>query len=309
MEVILSNLSTSEKRMSVQDEIRAKVTQQIVEALKSGQTPPWRRPWASQGPCLPTNIQGRQYRGINVLCLLMAAMQKNYPTNLWGSYAMFRSVGAQVRKGEKATQIILWKPITRRKVDANGEEKVDSFPVMKTWSVFNVAQVDGYPLPVPQKNGTDFVDYGPAEEAVAATGADIRFGGSRAFYSVNGDFIQMPPKESFESVQGYYSTLLHEVTHWAQPRLNWKGSYALEELVAEICGGCFLPAELGIPQSDDLTNHVAYVQSWIKELENDHTAVFKAAKQASLSASFILGFSRPPATEEGEEAGELVAAQ
>jgi antirestriction protein ArdC len=140
--------------MSFQDEIRSNITARIVEALKSGQTPPWRRPWSCQGPALPTNISGRRYSGINVFCLLLAAMQKNYPTNLWGTYQQLRKAGAQVRKGEKASQIVLWKPITRKKLDASGKEKIDTFPIMKTWSVFNVSQCDGYPLPASQTNCT-----------------------------------------------------------------------------------------------------------------------------------------------------------
>jgi antirestriction protein ArdC len=293
--------------MSYQDEIRSTITARIVEALKSGQTPPWRRPWSCQGPALPTNISGRRYSGINVFCLLLAAMQKTYPTNLWGTYNQFRNAGGQIRKGEKASQIVLWKPVTRKKLDASGKEKIDTFPIMKTWSVFNISQCDGYPLPASPTTRTEFIDYVPAEKAIAATGADIRHGGNRAYYSTSGDFIQMPEKATFESNHGYYSTLLHEAIHWTMPRLKRKESYALEELVAET-GGCFLSAELGIPQSDDLTNHVAYVKSWIAELENDHGAIFRAAKQASLACDLILKCSRQPEVEEVEEAGELVAA-
>ncbi len=294
--------------MSYQDEIRARITENIVAALKSGQTPLWRKPWATTGPRLPTNIGGRQYNGINILCLLLAAMQKNYAVNLWGTYNQYRSAGAFVRRGEKGTQIVLWRPVERVRTLADGTERIDTVPVLRTWSVFNVSQVEGYPLPATPTR-PEFVDYTPAEEAFAATGADIRHGGSRALYSLTGDFIQMPPKSAFESVHGYYSTLAHEAVHWAQPRLNFKASYALEELVAEI-GGCFLCAELGVPQSGDLTNHQAYVASWVRELENDHGAVFRAAKQASVSATFILNFSRKAETgEESEEAGELVAAE
>lgn len=293
--------------MTYQDEVRAKITEQIVTMLKCGQTPPWRKPWATVGPSLPTNISGRPYSGINVLTLLVAAMTKNYPVNLWGTYAQYRNANAQVRRGEKGTPIVLWKPVCRVKVNARGEEREETIPVMKTWTVFNVAQVDGYSMPSAQNDTTGFVDFTPAEEAVAATGAVIQHGGNRAYYSPATDHIQMPDKAAFESVQGYYETLLHEAIHWSQPRLGWKGNYPLEELVAEL-GGCFLCAELGVPNSGDLTNHASYVCSWVKELENDHAAVFRAAKQASLSATFILGFSRKDAAEgEDEEALEAAA--
>ena len=293
--------------MSYQDEIRAKVTEKIVTALKSNQTPPWRRPWATNGPALPTNISGHKYSGINCVSLMLAAMQKNYSVNLWGTYNALRQAGAQVRRGEKSpAQIILWKPVKQRKVNAHGEEVEKTFPVMKTWSVFNVAQCDGFPMPV-NNNRPEFTDFGPAEEAFAATGADIRHGGNRAYYSPSTDHIQMPPKSAFHHEHGYYSTLAHESIHWCASRLGRKESYAFEELVAEL-GGTFLSAELGVPNSEDLTNCQAYLASWIKELENDHSAIFKAAKQASVKPDFILAFSRKPEAEEaGEEAGELVA--
>ncbi len=291
--------------MSFQDEIRAKVTERIVAALKSGQTPPWRRPWATNGPALPTSISGHKYSGINCVSLMLAAMQKNYSVNLWGTYNAFRQANAQVRRGEKGTQIILWKPVTRRKLNAKGEEVKDTFPVMKTWTVFNACQCDGYPMPA-SNNRSEFADFGPAEEAFAATGADIRHGGNRAYYSPSTDHIQMPPKSAFHHEHGYYSTLAHEAVHWCQPRLGHKESYAFEELVAEL-GGTFLSAELGVPNSQDLSNCEAYIASWVRELENDHGAIFRASKQASVSASFILGFSRKTESEETEEAGELAA--
>jgi len=292
--------------MSVQDEIRAQVTEKIVAALKSGQTPPWRRPWATYGPALPTSIAGHKYSGINSVCLMLAAMQKNYSLNLWGTYNAFRHANAQVRRGEKGTQIILWKPVTRRKLNAKGEEVEDTFPVMKTWTVFNVAQVDGFPMPT-SNNRSEFIDYGPAEEAFAATRADIRHGGNRAYYSPSTDHIQMPPKSAFHHEHGYYSTLAHECIHWSQPRLGYKESYAFSELSADL-GATFLCGSLSVPNWEDVTNCQAYLASWIKELENDHSAIFKAAKQASVSADYILGFSRKAkAEEETEEAGQLVA--
>lgn len=111
---------------------------------------------------------------------------------------------------------------------------------------------------------------------------------------------------SVNDEHGYYSTLGHESIHWCQPRLGHKESYAFEELVAEL-GGTFLAAELGVPNSQDLTNCEAYIASWVRELENDHGAIFRASKQASLSASYILAFSRKAESEEQEEAGELAA--
>ena len=56
-------------------------------------------------------------------------------------------------------------------------------------------------------------DFQPAEELIAATGADIRYGGNRAYYTrplpagafpnhVSGDFIVLPPKATFDPARG-----------------------------------------------------------------------------------------------------------
>ena len=63
------------------------------------------------------------------------------------------------------------------------------------------------------------------------------------------------------------------------------------ELIAEI-GACYAAAQLGVPCSDLLENHTAYLASWLKELENDPKAILKAASQASKATQFILSFSR-----------------
>ena len=151
-------------------------------------------------------------------------------------------------------------------------------------------------------------DYEPAQKAIDATGADIRFGGNRAIYvrpiglfphHSDGDYICLPSKDQFESPHEFYATALHETVHWSEVRRGWTGSYAMGELVAEI-GACFLCGQLGIPCSDNMENHVAYLGEWLKELKNDDRAILKAASQASKAAELILSFSRPtePASEE-----------
>ncbi len=56
----------------------------------------------------------------------------------------------------------------------------------------------------------------------------------------------------------------------------------------------------------DLTNHSAYVQSWLKAFENDPKFIFRAAAAASKATDFILDFSRPKEVE--ETVGELAEA-
>jgi antirestriction protein ArdC len=95
------------------------------------------------------------------------------------------------------------------------------------------------------------------------------------------------------SFPAFAETLLHEMAHHSETegRCGWTGTYAEGELRAEMAS-CFLMAALGIP-GGDLTNHAAYVQSWLQALENDPRHIFKAAAAASKASDYLLGFVRP----------------
>jgi antirestriction protein ArdC len=283
--------------MTSQVEIRERVTNQIIEALKAG-TPPWRRPWGETNDAgFPTNaLSKKTYRGINVLLL----QAQGYGSKFWATYQQWQATGGQVRKGERATKIVFYKPFAKTILNDDGEEEQNEFFVLREYSVFNAEQCDR-PNDLPTPKASTFIDFEPAEEAIKATSADIRFGGNKAVYVITKDYIQLPPKGSFLSEREYYGTVTHEVAHWSghESRLNRLGTndrfgsaaYAFEELVAEIAG-CFLCTELNIPQSDDLTNQNAYLANWLTVLQNDHSAILRAASQASKAVDFILAFSR-----------------
>lgn len=132
--------------MQTQAEIRQSITDRLVAALKSGSSSkiPWRRPWRTLGPRLPTNhVTGRQYGGINILTLWLAAQERNFPVDLWASFNQWKFIGANVKKGAKSERIVFFSPVKKRKTDENGVEKVETFPILKTWSVFNIAEISG----------------------------------------------------------------------------------------------------------------------------------------------------------------------
>jgi antirestriction protein ArdC len=144
----------------------------------------------------------------------------------------------------------------------------------------------------------DFIDFQPAEEAIKATGADIRHGGDRAYYrppiiGYDGDFIQMPPKKTFLAPKEFYATALHELMHWSERRVGWTGMYGEGELRAEIAA-CYALAKRGVPQSDDLTNHHSYLENWLSALQRDPRFIFTSATAASKAVDFVLGFNRTP---------------
>jgi len=227
------------------------------------------------------------------------AQLKGYPVGYWASFKQWNSVGANVQRGEKGTEIILWKPVTKVVKGEDGQEVKRSFPLLKSWHVFNVAQVEGETVKKYQTSaastGTRFQDVDRAEFdlAVTATNADIRYGGHQAVYHrPPQDFLVVPHEDQFHSFPSFAETLLHELVHWTEVRTGWTGSYAEGELRAEI-GACFLATELGIPNADNLPNHAAYVQNWLGALENDPKFIFRASAAASKAADYILGCSRP----------------
>lgn len=299
--------------MQTAAEIRQSITDRLLSALKTGTNIPWRRPWRTLGPRLPTNhVTSRPYGGINILTLWLAAQEKNYPVDLWASFNQWKSIGTSVKKGAKSERIVFYSPIKKRVKDENGIEKVETFPLLKTWSVFNIAQVEGEAVEKfhEQPAAVKFADPDRDEfdRAVAATGAEIRFGGERAFYKrLPDDFVQMPYEDRFDNFAAYAETLLHEIGgHWSEHRLGWSGSYAEGELRAEITA-CFLAAALGIPDSGNLTNHAKYLESWLQALGNDPKFIFRASSAASKAAEFFLSVTRPADVSGVEEEAEAVA--
>jgi len=207
-----------------------------------------------------------------------------------------------VKPGEWGAGIIYYAPVKKTKEDPKtGEEVEVEFAMLKQYAVFSAEQVE-LPDHLRHLHDTEsdalspvFIDYEPAEQAIAATQADIRFGGDRCYYRPSTDHIQMVPKHRFEHVKEFYSTCLHELAHWSEKRCDWTGGYAEGELRAEITAA-FMCSELEIPQSDDLSNVNAYLKNWLKALNDDPKFIFKASTAASKAADFLLSFSRQTET-------------
>lgn len=284
--------------MKTQTEIRAEITNKLLESLREGRIP-WRKPWASVGgPRTATNfVTSRPYSGLNVILTMLAEAKHGWPVSYWATFNQLRSVGSFVRKGEKATTIVFWQQIKKTVKDENGVEKERTIPLLKTWSVFNVAQAEGgaverfHAQPVLKTFDVDRTEF---DAAVSATGARLDHGHEIAAYLPLEDRIILPDVGRFDSFTDYAATTLHELGHWTQPkhRLNIEGTYAENELFAEITSS-YLMAALGVPHADDLRNTKAYIQSWIARLESDPKAIFSAASAASKAADYILAFSRP----------------
>jgi antirestriction protein ArdC len=290
-------------------DIYQSVTNQVIAALEAG-TPPWVCPWArSPASAVPANLAtGRVYRGINTLLLNMQCMAKGYTLNRWLTFQQARALGGCVRKGETGTGVVFFKMLERDQA-ANDPAERRVIPLLRSFIVFNAAQMDGLPealtaLPSPNPGWTSIL---AAEALLERSGARIQHGGDRAFYRPADDTIQLPLQAAFAEASSYYATALHELTHWsgAQSRCNRVLSsrahieaYAFEELVAEL-GSAFLSAHCGLPGQ---TQHASYIASWLAALRDDKRLIFTAASLAQKAADFLL-----PAPELAPEAAEQAA--
>lgn len=287
------------KTVQSRADVYTRVTEQIISAIEAG-AGSWDMPWHSAGSShCPVNIEtGKHYRGVNILSLWAASFSHGYEHPIWGTFNQWSNLGCSVRKGEKASVGVFWKPLD---LESEADQSVEGEATASRWvarafPLFNCAQVDGYepPLreetPVPERIER-------AEQFITSLPADIRHGGSRAFYSKSEDYTQVPPYEVFFENIHYYSTLAHELTHWTahtslldrdlSGRFGTE-SYAFEELVAEL-GAAYIAASLELP-TDPRTDNAAYIESWLKVLKSDTKAIFTAASHAQRAADFLHSF-------------------
>ena len=285
------------------------VTDRVIAALEAG-TPPWRKPWdpdKAGGPAMPRNAAtGQRYRGINVLTLGMSAQAFISGDPRWATYKQAEDRGWQVRKGERGTTGYFFKRLELRddsKPD-DDEDAVKRIPLLRAFTLFHASQIDGIPDYVPPTiSEAPWRAPEAAEIILANSGAVVRIGGERAFYSPATDHIQMPPQSAFATAEGFCGTLVHELGHWtgAEKRLNrdlrnrfGSHDYAREELRAEI-GQMMVCGELGIADCD-FSNNAAYVASWLEKLRSDRKEIFRAAADAQRIADYLLAFHPDYAT-------------
>ena len=217
-----------------------------------------------------------------------------HTTSNWMTYQQAQSLGSQVSKGEKATTVVSTKQLNVKDKETEEDKKVG---MLRTYFVFNEDQIDDLPSrSVEMLSPERRIE--AVEAFITATGADIRLGGNKACYVPAYDFVALPQKHQFRSLEQYYATGLHELSHWAgnEKRLNrdlknrfGTKAYAAEELVAEL-SATFSCSHLGITGE---LRHAEYIANWITLLKDDQRAIFTATSLASKAADYLRTFSEP----------------
>jgi antirestriction protein ArdC len=287
--------------MANRPDIYTRITNKIIADLETG-TPTWHKPWSTDHLAgritRPLRHNGVAYRGLNILLLWAAAVAHGHTSATWMTYRQATQLGGQVRKGSKGELVVYADTFRKTETDDAGQDREIAIPFMKGYTVFNVNQIDGLPEdyyadPEPV---AEPLDRDQASEAFfAATGADIRHGGTQAYYAVGPDYVQMPPYNCFDTPAAYFSTLGHEVVHWTRHssrldrsfgRKAWgDAGYAQEELIAEL-GAAFLAADLGL-SLEPREEHAAYISHWLKGLQNDTRYIFQAAAHAQRAVDYL----------------------
>jgi len=281
------------------------ITNRIIADLEKG-VRPWLKPWSAQNGAgrisLPLRANGVPYRGINILMLWSQAMEKGYASPHWMTFKQAKELGAFVKKGEQASEVVYASTLSRTETDENtGEESERNIPFLKSYAVFNAEQIDGLAetfLTRPEKTLDPMQRIERAESFIRATGADIRHGGGKAYYHLGEDRVQMPLFETFVDPESYYATVAHELTYWTRHktrldrefgRKRWGDEgYATEELVAEL-GAAFLCADLELtPEVRE--DHASYIANWLTVLQGDKRAIFTAAGHAQKAADYLTAF-------------------
>lgn len=284
-------------------DVYTRVTEKIIASLEAGSRP-WMQPWqagAGGVPAVPLRASGQAYRGVNVLLLWAEAVERGYRASTWMTYKQAAEQGAHVRKGEKGAMVVYADTIHRTETNDKGEDVERAFGFMKTYTVFNVEQIEGlgegfYPADVVADASEAVEVIGHAEAFFARTGAIFRHGGHSAFYAPRPDVIQLPPVQAFKDAESYAATKAHELIHWTghQNRMAREfgrrygdRAYAFEELVAEM-GAAFLCADLAI--TPELRgDHADYLASWLDVMKEDKRAIFAAAGHAQKAMDYLHG--------------------
>lgn len=284
--------SSKTKFSKAKTDIYQAITSKIIAALEAGVKPwscPWKRVQGMSG--LPSNFAtGIAYSGMNIMLLWCSASEQGFCDSRWMTYKQAQAVGGQVRKGEHGTTAIFYTILEKE----NEDGEIDQIPMLKTFNVFNVEQIDGLPLTTETISPEVTFDPLPqAENLFRKSGANIIEKGQNTFFSPSTDEVWLPERHLFADAANFYATGLHELAHWSggKKRLSreMKGQfgsedYAFEELIAEL-GSAFLMADLGIVGE---VQHESYIASWLKALKNDKRYIFKAVSAASKAHRYLM---------------------
>ena len=302
------------------------VTEKVISLFKNAKASDYHRAWKDDPFFIPINYDSKKpYRGVNRL-LLEENIGIIGSNPYFLTFKQIKKHGGKLKKGSEGYRVIYYTFIYSVPATPNckalktteiadviahlqkynlPDSVVKRVPLLRYYRVFNGKDVEGIDFKLQEvKIGRAVPDNAPENEAAQLIVENypnppaIKHGGNQAYYSPSDDYVKMPKKEQFDSINDYYRTLFHELIHSTghNKRLDRglnlmleKGDYAKEELVAEF-GAVFLSAWAGILWYNN-KNHAAYLKGWnnvIEEAENDSKFIMQAAAAAQKATDYIL---------------------
>ena len=307
------------------------ITDKIIKMLKSTKASDYKKTWEDDAFFIPINFESKKpYRGVNRMLLQeRIGLTEAFANPYFLTFKQIKKHKGTLKKGAKGYEVVYYsiryvvpadKNSGRKAYSSTNAHKVIDFldkhklpenivtriPMIRYYNVYNGEDIIGIDFKLPEvKIGRAVPDTAPENQAAALIVENypnppaIKHGGNEAYYKLSEDLVRMPKIEQFDSVNDYYRTLFHELTHSTrhESRLNREkisfrfgdSGYAKEELVAEF-GAVFLSAWAGIMWYNN-KNHAAYLKGWnsaIKEAENDNKFLMKAASLAQAATDYIL---------------------
>lgn len=280
------------------------ITDKILSDIQNNGKLTWVKEWKTKRGLLPMNaISKKPYEGINLFLLSLS----HYSSPYYLSFKQVEELGGNVKKGEKATQVVFWKLNQYTKQNEQGETETKNVPLLRYYNVFNLEQCENVtikekPAPEITYNENEIIENAENLIAEYITREKINtriIEQDRAFYRPSTDEITMPLFSQFSSGNAFYSTYFHEIGHSTghEKRLNRKevvgtinfGScdYGTEELVAELTAA-FLCAETGINNETTERNNSAYIKNWYNAIKADPKMFVMASARANKATKFVL---------------------
>ena len=306
------------------------ITDKVISMFKNAKASDYHRAWKDDAFFIPINFDSKKpYRGVNRLLLqerigFAGAFRNPY----FLTFNQIKKHGGKLKKGTRGYEVVYYsiryivpadKNTGRKAYSSTNTQKVIDYlaknklsedivtriPMIRYYNVYNGASIEGIDFQLDKLQIGRAVPDTASENQAAALIVEnypnppaIKHEGNRAYYSPSDDYVKMPKKEQFDSINDYYRILFHELTHSTghDKRLDRgihlmleKEDYAKEELVAEF-GAVFLSAWAGIMWYTN-KNHAVYLKNWnsvIKEAENDNKFLMKAASLAQAATDYIL---------------------
>ena len=282
----------------------------FIKALEE-ETLPWHSGFDKFRYIKPFNpANGTVYQGMNSFNFALKSYIRGYKDPRFMTMSQANELGGKVKKGEhciwgfnfKPTQVLVKDDEGNPILDDKGQKQYREMIFPKPFMVFNVEQFEGLNLPkIPEIEQPDhkWTPVERAENLLKESKANIsnELTCLVPHYNLSSDKITLPLKNQYHEPTEYYSTALHELSHWTghSSRLNRDFSkdkntqkYAREELRAEI-GSAMICMMLGItPKISE--NNKAYIKSWISHLKEEPKEILRACGDAEKITDYIMKF-------------------